>query len=241
MKKHISKVFIFISFCIIGVLVSINFNNNNSTKLFRMSTKEYRDAAEERNVLYNEISDLKENNYFLKKKIEKYYNNDNYSEKIIDDMKLQVKEYSEIAGSSSIKGSGIVVRITDGDFSLTEDSQYVINRRTLHDSDVAAILNEFRSLGAEAIALNNYRMLGNTGVKCAWAFVVFDDESIEASPFYFYAIGDPESLEAGILAEGSHLNTLIIRELNVEIEKVEQVILPGAIKSLTPQYMERGD
>lgn len=241
MKKTLSKVFIFMAFCIIGVLISINFNMNNATKIFRMSTKEYSDASEEKNNLYNEISDLKENNYYLEKKIAEYYNNDNYSEKIIEDMKLQLKDYIDIAGGTRVKGSGIVVRITDGDYSLTEDSQYIINRRTLHDSDVAAILNELRSLGAEAIALNNYRILGNTGVTCAWAFVEFDDESREASPFYFYAVGDIERLEAGILAEGSHINTLIIRELNVQIERVEEITLPGATKSLTPRFMQRGD
>lgn len=241
MKKQRYKFFIFIASSIMGFLISINFNLNNATKIFRMSTKEYSDAAEERNKLYNEISDLKESNYYLKKKIDNYYNNDNNSEKVIEDMKLQLKEYSELLGTTNIKGPGIVVKITDGIYSLTENTQYEINRKTLHDSDVARIFNEFRSLGAEAIALNNYRVLGTTGVTCAWAFVGFDDEKVEASPFYFYAIGDPEQLETGILAEGSHINTLIIRELNVEIERIDEIILTKTSKTLSPQYMERGD
>lgn len=241
MKNKKYKFFIFIASITIGFLISINFRLNRGTKIFSLSTKEYSDASEERNKLYNEISDLKEDNYYLKKKINGYYNDDNNSEKIIEDMKLQLKEYSELLGTTSIKGPGIVVRVTDGIYSLTENSQYEINRRTLHDSDVAMIFNEFRNLGAEAIALNDYRVLGTTGVTCAWAFVEFDDKKVEASPFYFYAIGNPEQLEAGILSEGSHINTLIIRELNVEIERIDEIILTKTSKTLSPQYMERGD
>lgn len=242
MKNQKFKFFIFIASCIIGLLISINFSMNKSAKIFRMSTKEYSDATEERNNLYNDISSLKENNYYLEEKINDYYNNDdNNSEKIIEDMKVQIREYSELLGTTSVKGPGIVIRITDGIYSLTESSQYEVDRKTLHYSDVAAIFNEFRNLGVEAIALNNYRVLGTTAVECSWVFILFEDEKIEASPFYFYAIGDPEQLEAGILAEGSHINELIIRELNVDIEKRDEITLPATSKMLSPQYMQRGD
>ena len=64
---------------------------------------------------------------------------------------------------------------------------------------------------------------------------------MEGSPFKFYAIGDPDQLEASLLTEGSYINRLIIRKLNITIEKFDEIILPEAKKSIEPKFMERAD
>ena len=64
---------------------------------------------------------------------------------------------------------------------------------------------------------------------------------MEGSPFKFYAIGDPDQLEAALLEDGSYINRLMIRKLSITIEKLDEIILPEAKKSMEPKYMERAD
>lgn len=103
------------------------------------------------------------------------------------------------------------------------------------------VINELRYIGAEAIALNSYRILSNTGVTCNWAFIGFEDESMEMAPFYFYAIGDPEQLETAIKAEGSYINELMIRKLKIEVNTMENIIISPTNKIYDSVYMKRND
>ena len=152
-----------------------------------------------------------------------------------------LNDYYTIGGFTEVEGPGIVVKIEDGDYDINSDSQEEVNRRTLHDIDVAMIINELRYIGAEAIALNSYRILNNTGVTCNWAFIGFEDESMEMAPFYFYAIGNPEQLETAIKAEGSYINELIIRKLKIEVNVMESITVLPTKKSYDSLYMHRND
>lgn len=208
-----------------------------------MKSIEYKDAIEQRNLLYKEISDLKEINNDIMYKLRDYNQGDSKHDKVMDDMKVQLNDYSEIAGTTALEGSGIVIRIKDGYYDVNESTSYEIERRTLHAEDAAMVLNELRNAGAEAIAINGYRVLNDTGVRCEWAFIGFNDnnQTIEGQPFYFYALGKPEELEAALLSDGSFLNRLIIRGLEIAVEKRDDLYFPPTNRALDFQYMQRED
>lgn len=243
MKRYKDKIFIFIATIITGTLIAINLNLTETPNLFMMKSKEYKDAIEERNVLYKEISDLKDDNNSIMRKLRTYNQGEGNNTKIIEDMKIQLIDYSEIAGTTEIEGSGIVVKISDGDYDITENTKAEIDRRTLHASDAELLINELRSAGAEAISINGYRVLNDTGVRCEWAFIGFNDneQTFEVPPFYFYALGDPEQLEAALFADGSYLNKLIIRKLNVDVSKLENIVFPATNRIIEAKWMERVD
>ena len=241
MKNYKYKFFIFTASLFIGFLGTINFNMNSISSLFRMNTQEYRNASDERNMLYESISDLKEENYNLTQQYNEYIQHESDSSNIVDSMGNQLNDYYIMGGLTEVEGPGIVVKIEDGSYDINVDSQEEVNSRTLHHIDVAMVINELRYIGAEAIALNNYRVIGNTGVTCNWAFIGFDDESMEMAPFNFYAIGDPEQLETAIKSEGSYINELIIRKLNIEINVLDHITISPTSKIYEPLYMDRND
>lgn len=244
MIKNTSKFFILIASILIGFLIVVNVGKNSITGFFNMNSIEYKDAIEERNKLYAEITSLSEDNYELTKRIALLdVDDDGNTEKVVEHMQEQLDIYSLLSGVDKTTGPGIILTINDGDYNIHTDSQDEVNRRTLHSADAALILNELRTAGAEAIAINDYRVLNTTGLVCAWAFIRFEENGndMEGAPFKFYAIGDPDQLEAALLAEGSHINELIIRKLNVSIDKYDELELPSAIKSISPKFMERAD
>ena len=160
---------------------------------------------------------------------------------IVINIAIQTVVYNTLAGGTIVEGPGIIVKIEDGDYDLTTDSQEEVNRRTLHDIDATMVINQLRYIGAEAISINSYRILNNTGIICNWAFIGFDDENMETAPFYFYAIGDPDQLETAITAEGSYINELMIRKLKIEIIKTDNITINQSSKNIMTQYMERAD
>lgn len=247
MKSYRNRFFILIATILLGFLIVINISKNDVKGFFNLSSMEYKDAIDERNRLYDEISILNDDNYELLKRIESLDINDKNTkennEKVIENMRNQLSTYLDIAGKKEVKGTGIVLTIYDGEYDINKDDQLEVDRRTLHSIDAAMVLNDLRVAGAEGIAINNYRILNTTGLVCAWAFIRFEENGneMEGSPFKFYAIGDPEQLETSLFTEGSYINKLIIRKLNITIEKFDELILPESKKLIESKFMNRKD
>lgn len=239
MKNDKNYLFIFIASIIVGVLISLNFKSDRTQSYNQLNTGQYKDAIEERAALYKEIGNLKEENAEKVEKISDYKVEDKNNDKIIEDMKAQIKDYEMFTGMSEVKGPGIILTINDGDINIKEQSSYEVFSRIFHDNDMARVLNEVKNAGAEAITVNKHRIIPWTAVMCNWAFIGFEDGSMESAPFNIYAIGDPDKLEAALLDEGSYINELILRKLKVDIQKVEEIVMPPTSSNGNVIYMER--
>lgn len=242
MIKKNSSFFVFIAAVILGVLISVNFELERiESPYIQLSSAEYQKAIEERNKLYKDIGNIKENNIDMKITINRYKQEDQQNEKILEDMKNQISEFELFTGIRSVEGPGIILRIDDGYTNYNEDMLGDINSKLLHDSDMALVLNELKNAGAEAISVNDHKVVPYSGVICNWAFIGFEDGSMEYAPFNIYAIGDPEKLKAAIMEDGSHIKQLIIRKLDVQIETRNKIIMPASSSHGIIKNMERNE
>jgi uncharacterized protein YlxW (UPF0749 family) len=237
MKNNKGFFFVFIATIILGALISTNFNFKRIQSYSQLNSTQYQDAVEERAALYREIGNLKEDNIEKKDKIKNYEKNDTKNDKILDDMKAQIGDYEMFIGLNKVEGPGIILKINDGTTNALEENTDEINNKLLHDNDMALVLNELRVAGAEAISVNNHRIVPWSGVICNWAFLGFDDGSMEYAPFNIYAIGDPEKLKAALLEDGSHVKELMFRKLYVDIQEVDKITMPPATANSNVKYM----
>ncbi len=241
MKNNKGFFFVFIATIILGVLISMNFNFKGIQSYSQLNATEYQNAVEERAALYRDIGNLQEDNNEKKDKIRNYVQNDKKNDKILEDMKTQISDYRTFIGSNNVEGSGIILKINDGTTNALEENTDEINNKLLHDNDMALVLNELRVAGAEAISVNNHRILPWSGVICNWAFLGFDDGGMEYAPFNIYAIGDPEKLRAALLEDGSHVKQLMLRKLYVDIQVVDKIIMPPTTANSNVKYMSRDE
>nr|WP_243099101.1 DUF881 domain-containing protein [Clostridium sp. MF28] len=219
----------------------MNFNFKGIQSYSQLNATEYQNAVEERAALYRDIGNLQEDNNEKKDKIRNYAQNDKKNDKILDDMKTQISDYKSFIGSNNVEGPGIILKINDGTTNALEENTDEINNKLLHDNDMALVLNELRVAGAEAISVNNHRILPWSGVICNWAFLGFDDGGMEYAPFNIYAIGDPEKLKAALLEDGSHVKQLMLRKLYVDIKVVDKIIMPPTTANSNVKYMSRDE
>lgn len=237
MKNNKGFFFVFIATVILGTLISMNYHLKGSQSYEQLNSTQYQNAVEERAALYRQIGNLKEDNNEKQNKIRDYVQNDTKNDKILDDMKAQINDYEMFIGLNKAEGPGIILKINDGTTNALEENTDQINNKLLHDNDMALVLNELRVAGAEAISVNNHRVVPWSGVICNWAFLGFDDGSMEYAPFSIYAIGDPEKLKAALLEDGSHVKQLMFRKLYVDIQVVDKIIMPPTTASSSVKYM----
>lgn len=241
MKSNKGFLFVFIATIILGALISMNFNFEGIQSYSQLNSTEYQNAVEERAALYKEIGNLREDNIEKKDKIRNYERSYTKNDKILDDMKAQINDYEMFIGLKKIEGSGIILKINDGTTNALEENTDEINSKLLHDNDMALVLNELRAAGAEAISVNNHRVVPWSGVICSWAFLEFDNGGMEYAPFNIYVIGDPEKLKAALLEDGSHVKQLMFRKLYVDIQEKDKIIMPPTAASGSVKYMERDE
>lgn len=239
MKITKSNAIILIFTTIIGFIFVSSIGDENKGRTFtKLSAYDYKEAIEKRNILYKEIEQLEKENKKTQHIMNEYLEDDTDNTKVIETMKNQLKDYNMFLGTEEIKGPGVVLKINDGDIDASKDTNYEIWRKTFHDNDMAMVINEIRGAGAEAFSLNNKRIMPFSGVSCSWAFLGFEDDSLEYAPFYVFIIGNPDKLEASLMSEDSYVSKLKIRGLEVSITKEEEIVLKPSNQDVEAKFME---
>ena len=133
-------------------------------------------------------------------------------------MKLLLQE-KMIAGETDVKGNGIVVTITDNE-----------NTEKITATDLLVLINELRLAGAEAISINDQRIINmsdvvDINIDDGAHFIFVNKEKRLVSPYVIKAIGDQKYLESalttktvGFIDQYSE-NATLERQNNIRIPK----------------------
>ena len=139
-----------------------------------------------------------------------------------------------IAGLTDVSGSGIEVTLNDSDSEATGvDSAALV----IHDEDLLNFVNELNSAGAEAVSINDQRIISKSSIRCAGSIVNINGVRVSA-PFVIKAIGDPDVLESALNFKGGVVDSLKPWGISVEIEKKDEVYINGYDGDTTFYYAE---
>lgn len=203
---------LFLIFLIFGILVSLQFRSivqseGNGASTAKELTSELEAESAENVRLMNKLASLEAEREQLLKDIGSNLNNEE-----IDEL-LRNRDYEYLrAGLAPVKGRGIVITMEDapavGELDVKD---YII-----HDDDINAILDELKANGAEAISINDERVITTTKPVCAGPTIIVNDNRYPP-PYVFKAIGDPDVLYEAIdgMAQVAFMRLLDIR-INIE-------------------------
>ncbi len=133
----------------------------------------------------------------------------------LEEAKNQINDGNKMIGLTEVTGPGIIITLADSEI----DSTSVLNSSDLliHDIDLLKVVNELKNAGAEAISINNQRVILTTPIICGGNIININGEKI-GSPFEIKAIGSPEAL-ANLSRPGGWLSKLEERGIKVSTPK----------------------
>lgn len=140
-------------------------------------------------------------------------------------LRSEIEWTKKIAGLTPVEGPGVIVIITDGfrDLSENEDPNNVL----VHDLDIRSVVDDLRNAGAEAIAINNQRVLFNKSkIICTGPTIQINDQ-VFAPPYVIQAIGDKDFLQSAINAPDSFSHNLRQWGVFVEVNTSVHLKLPA--------------
>lgn len=142
---------------------------------------------------------------------------------IVKNLTDELDRYKAFSGMTRVSGTGVLVTIDNPpqDVNLGSEKNIAYDYRLILD-----LINELNSAGAEAISINEQRMINSTEVRLAGNQVNVNTIPI-APPFVIKAIGSAKTLDGAINQRFGIVQNL--RELGyyVEVNQVELIEVPA--------------
>lgn len=180
---------------------------------------EFRSMKQENANLQKEVSDYKE-------RLEKIAKDQARGLSSAEGLEDTLKEAKLEAGTVAAAGPGIIVTLHDSPkLNPAETRQDVIENYIVHDSDIRAIVNELFASGAEAISINDQRLIANSSIRCAGPVILVNSVQI-GPPYIIKAIGRADSLESPLKIQGGVADALFLLDM-VEIKKESKIVVPA--------------
>ena len=152
----------------------------------------------------------------------------------LEEAKNQINEGNKTIGLAEVTGPGVIITVADSEIdsnSVVDATDFII-----HDTDILKIVNELKNAGAEAISINNQRVILTTPIICGGNIININGARI-GSPFEIKAIGSPEAL-ANLSRPGGWLSKLEKRGIKVSaIKKSNSITIPKYSGVLNFKYI----
>ena len=128
------------------------------------------------------------------------------------------------AGVIAVEGPGIIVTIDDSKRPSKPGENP--NLYLIHDDDILKVINELWAAGAEAISINEQRLIASSEVRCAGPTLSVNN-SRYSPPYEVRVIGEPTTLENALKMRGGVIETLQFWGIQVTMKKQDDVKVPA--------------
>ncbi len=212
---------------ILGLMLAAQFKN-----VQKIGGNVSRQRTEE---LTEYIKKLEFDNESLSNRISEYeaiisdYENTSQDETLINEL---TKSKSQ-AGLLPMEGPGVVVTVDNLYIDSWDGGQMVQN---VHYDDLLKLVNELNAAGAEAIAINNERVISTTEIRNAGDYIVINTNR-HSVPFEIKAIGNPENLEAALKLLGGVVDNLS-QILDIRVRTEPKISIPRYEGTINYRYAQ---
>lgn len=216
MKGKITMIITIGLICLILVAVMFiqlkTISRTDITAIENMQEAELRDEITSLKTKNEEIiAKLEETNQKILKYKEGITNNQNASELLT----RELNQAAGLVGIRDISGSGVIITIKD-----TE-------KEKVKAWDLIELLNELKMSGAEAIAVNDERIVYDSYIAdLSKGFITVNNANRMVSPYIIKVIGNPTYLESGLSKKQyGYIDTKKTSGLDVTLERQDNIYI----------------
>jgi len=153
---------------------------------------------------------------------------------VAEGMRNDLERARLLAGLTDVEGTGITVSLSEAQ----TDQEF--NVFFIHYDKLLKVLNELNAAGAEAVSINEQRVIATTEIRLAGSHININYQRF-APPFVFKAIGDPQTLEAALKLKGGIVEELEYYGILVNIKREQELFIPRYSKVLEFKYAKPVD
>lgn len=208
---------------LIGIVLSTQLKMVSKSTGGVVSSQKAKQLAGELKGLKDRKEELQKELGTLENRIDEYKRSEENEDIFMRNMKKDIERYEIMLGYTKVKGPGIKLVLED----KTEDGTENV---LLYNYDLLlAIVNRLNASGAEAISINDERIIATTEMHLTEdnGEKLLINEKPVVSPFVIKAIGDPNTLDAALnIRYGILYDIRELYSLKTEISKEQELEIP---------------
>lgn len=198
---------------LLGVMLALQYKSvNYNQSLASFGNMRLEELKNELITLQNQKSSLQERLMELEEENQTYAKVKAGDSEAAQQIQNNLRKARIFAGLETVKGAGIIV---------TLDNYASID---VKDYDILNIVNELRATGAQAISVNDERIVAMTEIREAGQYIMINGKQFKA-PFTIKAIADPDDLDRSLTLIGGVVEGLEEDLLSVSIKKSDEIII----------------
>lgn len=151
---------------------------------------------------------------------------------IIKNLNNTVRDYEILAGMTDVIGEGIIVTLDDPPSDPNLSYEYTV---TDHYEKVVLLINELNSAGAEAISINEQRVISISEIRAAGNSINVNFVP-QTLPIIIKAIGKKSALEGSLTGRYGLVPELRRYQLLVDVNTMDEIIIPRYRGKIDFQY-----
>lgn len=152
----------------------------------------------------------------------------------LGNLKEELMLYRIEAGLAAVTGPGVEVTLNDSNMAVQQGENP--NLYVLHDEDVLKVLNELKAAGAEALAINNQRIIATSEIRCIGPTILTNKNQRLTPPFVITAIGNQDNMINSLKMRNGVIEALQFWGIQVSVKKVPKVNIPPYTGGLRFDY-----
>ena len=211
---------------VLGILISAQIQTQNRLEL-DLSAQTSSDLT----IMVNNLSEKRQSLSLEVSRLERTLNSylDDYSDnsELFSSVEIESERLSKIVGTTEVYGSGITVELSQDMYPLYKD--------------VLDIVNELWAAGAEAVAINDYRLSERSYIYFEdtdeGTFITVDNNRL-SFPIVISAIGNSSTLERSLTMPGGIINNLNLFHMYPVLTQQEEIVIPACEKESTFKYAQ---
>lgn len=140
--------------------------------------------------------------------------------------KNELDYFRLISGLADVTGEGVMITLDDAEIPESDSvMDYII-----HDSDILNVVNQLRLAGAQAISINNERIIATSEQLCAGPTIKINNNRY-AVPYEIKAIGDSEALYTA-MKNSNIIKEMIELKKRVELKQEKDLVIPKFLNEI---------
>lgn len=152
---------------------------------------------------------------------------------------VEIKNNQRLLGLTEVSGQGFIIQL-DENREINSNEVLNISEYLVHEEDLLYIINELFNSGADAISINDQRIVSTTSVLCDGNIIRINGKMVGV-PITIKAIGYSKRMEYALTRPGGYLQKMAEDGVKVTVQSSEKITIPKYEGVYNYEYLTRGD
>lgn len=161
------------------------------------------------------------------------------SKKNNDDLanEAEIKNNQKLLGLTEISGPGFIISLAENT-EVNANEVLNINGYLVHEEDLLYIVNELFNSGADAVCINEQRIVNTSSILCDGNIIRINGKMV-GTPIVIKAIGYPERFEGALNRPGGYLQIMADDGIKISTSRSESITIPKYEGVLSSDFITR--